>query len=96
MVYLPGDPEDAPTNTTDLPWKTDGIFPMPDPKEFPDPADTYAFTLPFIFSPVTIKQAGYIRVRIQDGTTRIKVGALKLREGTPAEIAAAQPPQPTT
>ena len=95
LMYFPGDPEDAPTSTIDLPWKTDGISPMPDPKDFPDLINVYGFNQHFIFSPITIKQAGYIRIRILEGTNRIKIGVLKLREATSAEIISMQAPEPT-
>lgn len=91
LVYFPGDAESEPGHTQELPIKLDpSDFPMPDLSEYPDPGEYYGFNHPFLFSPVVIKQSGYIRVRALVGGERIKVGSLKVREAQSYEIAQMQ------
>ncbi len=87
LIYFPGDAEDLPSHAQDLPIKLQpDDFPAPDPTEYPDPGEYYGFNHPALFSPVVIRQAGYIRVRFIVGDTLIKTGALKVREAQPQEI----------
>jgi hypothetical protein len=88
MIYFPGDAEDSPTNVQDLPIQLNAErFPNPEPPEYPDPSNYYGFNHPMLFSPVIIKQPGYIRVRAVEGTSRIKIGLLRIREASSEEIA---------
>jgi hypothetical protein len=89
-IYFPGDPSEAPSHSQHLPVElTPGEFLLPDLAEYPDPSEFYGFNHPFLFSPIVIKQAGHIRVRAIAGDIVVKVGSLKVREGSSEEIARA-------
>jgi hypothetical protein len=95
LVYFPGDSEAAPSHSQDIPIQlSPDQYPSADPAEYPDPSEYYGFNHPFLFSPVVVRQAGYIRVRAIAGDTVVKVGSLKLREATPEEIANASSGSP--
>jgi hypothetical protein len=88
LIYFPGDQEDSPSHTQDIPIQlAPDDFPTPDPSEFPDPSEYYGFNYPILFSPIILRQSGYIRIRAVEGDTRIKVGTMKVREALPNEIA---------
>ncbi len=87
LVYFPGDNQDAPSHSQRLPVElSPEEFPSPDLAVYPDPSEYYGFNHPFLFSPVVIKQGGYIRIRAVAGETIVKVGSLKVREATSEEI----------
>ena len=88
LIYYPGDAEDAPSHTQEIPTQLDAAqFPWPDPSVYPDPSEFYGVNCPLLFSPVVIRQPGYIRVRVLGGDARVKAGSLKIREATPQEVA---------
>jgi hypothetical protein len=75
LIYLPGDVDSAPTINQVIPWKhhsqTDEELP-------PDVISVSNFLYSFVLSPIILKQAGFIRVRILHGEQRIRVGALEV------------------
>jgi hypothetical protein len=88
QIYFPGDVEESPSHTQEVGFQFEADnFPLPDPAEYPDPSEYYGFNHPFLFSPVIIKQPGYVRIRATAGSNRIKAGSLKIRAALPAEIA---------
>jgi hypothetical protein len=85
-VYFPGDSQETPSHSQHLPVELNPEeFPLPELAEYPDPSEFYGFNHPFLFSPVVIKHAGYIRVRAVAGDMTVKVGSLKVREAGPEE-----------
>lgn len=91
QIYFPGDEGDAPTFTQDLPWNLDSEkFPVPDPIQFPDPANFFSVQQHIILGHVTIKSSGYMRVRIRDKDRLIKAGSLKIRSPSEEETAKAR------
>jgi hypothetical protein len=86
-IYFPGDPKDNPSFTNTIPKET---------RETTDAAPTLEegeerilnITLPIIFSPLTIKEEGIIKVRVECGGNTIKLGRLVIRAVDSAEMPA--------
>jgi hypothetical protein len=75
IIYFPGDAEDAPTVHADLPWNAEPVTGDP---AFPDAQPSINFRAQLIMGAVSLREEGYIRVRITHKNERIRVGALKL------------------
>jgi hypothetical protein len=88
LIYFPEHSEESPTHVQEVPIQlTAEQFPPPDPSEYPEPAEHHGFNHPLLFSPAVVKQPGYIRVRVAEGSDRLKIGSLKIREASSEEIA---------
>jgi hypothetical protein len=98
LVYFPGDSEEAPTMTVDMPlpeeFKTepDIVRYPPDPLMPRDSKRQHGFRRHFVLSPVIIAQEGFIRVRMMYGDQRIPLGALRIRNVPASEAAPAASP----
>lgn len=91
-IYLPGDPADAPTVNNVFPHEEMRNAPRPElgMKEYagekPDP--TMQIRLPIEITPVTLKEAGMIRVRMQVGDRLIRMGSIEVMYQEPPEAQA--------
>jgi hypothetical protein len=78
-VFFPGDAEDEPTvNMTAAGSFRDSVEPT-----YQADADSERIlnvTMPIVISPITIKEEGFIRVRVQCGETITRMGRLMIRK----------------
>jgi len=82
FMYFPGDPQETPSFTADVPTEH---LPPPDPEAirkleglFPDASPSRMFRQHFVLSPVIFKEEGYVRIRMLYGDERIRLGSLKV------------------
>jgi hypothetical protein len=84
VIYFPGDSDDAPGHRVSL--ATDQVEEFRRKRvselELDDPRLT--MRLDAVFSPMPIKQEGYIKVRMIRGDAEIRLGALRIRTQPPA------------
>jgi hypothetical protein len=99
-IFLPGDEKNKPTVSQILKREDIAIIPTPYPPD-DDSERIYNMTMPFIFSPLLIKEDGYISVRMQCGKTTTRLGRLMVRKATPEELvifgmtpSVSEPPSP--
>jgi hypothetical protein len=79
LIYFPGDEDDSPTFSQDLP-------PIPDdlkmkPKELPSDKDLVrqmSVNHNILISPLMLKQEGFIKVRVNINDQILRAGALKI------------------
>ena len=90
-VFLPGDERNAPTVVLPLPRSTLGaptpLYPLEDDQE-----RVFNLTYPLVLSPLTIKQAGFMKVRAVCGSTTTNLGSLMIRKQKPDENIQWAPP----
>jgi hypothetical protein len=84
LLYLPGDLEDAPSMSAELPVP-DELRSTPDANymqhmlaSLPDGEPSRVLRYYFIVSPAPIREEGFVRVRMMYGDQRIKLGSLKI------------------
>lgn len=83
-VFLPGDETDAPSAA--IPFAR-ASFPSVEP---PYPLDedqqrVFNLSFPFLFSPLIIRQEGFIKVRVACGDRITNLGSLMIRKAQPNE-----------
>jgi hypothetical protein len=84
VVYFPGDSDDTPTHRTSLASDLVEQFRKMMAKERTDDDPILILRLDAVFSPVHLKQEGYIKVRMIRGDTEIRLGSLRVRAQPPA------------
>lgn len=75
-IYMPGDAEDAPTATTELPIE-DARSKAPEP-DTPDSDPLLSVIWYLVLAPFELKSEGRIRVRAYRGDLEIRLGTLKI------------------
>lgn len=79
-IFLPGDQNDAPSVV--LPFNRSLLTAAAPPRRYdlePDQERVFNITYPIVFSPLMIKQEGFIKVRALSGETTTKLGSLMIR-----------------
>jgi len=84
-IFFPGDAEDVPTLSFDVPIEKARSGPLPplDP-DFPRDEPIWRAYMPLLLSPFVLKQRGIIKVRALVGGDVIKLGALRV-DHTPSD-----------
>ena len=78
-IFLPGDMDNAPTISWLIPESSkDEARPLY--AQDPDSEMLIQLTMPIVISPLSIKEEGFIKVRIQCGDTIIRLGRLMIRK----------------
>src|SRR5271166_4680676 len=78
-IFLPGDPEGMATLSWTISEATKGTAQTPyEPAS--DGDIVFNLTMPIIVSPLTIKEEGFVRVRVQSGDTTTRLGRLMIRK----------------
>jgi hypothetical protein len=79
-VFLPSDPKDAPSVT--LPFNRTLLAATTPPRRYelePDQERVFNLTYPIVFSPLVIKQEGFVKVRAVCGEKITNLGSLMIR-----------------
>jgi hypothetical protein len=84
VVYFPGDSDDAPSHRTHLTAETLNEFRKKHTLEPEADDPRMILRLDAVFSPLQLKQEGYIRVRMIRGDTEIMLGSLRVRSKQPS------------
>jgi hypothetical protein len=83
-VFLPGDQKDAPSVVLPFPRAQLISGPAPYPLE-EDQERIFNLTFPFLFTPLLVKQEGFIKVRVACGERITNLGSLMIRKARPDE-----------
>lgn len=97
-VFLPGDSKDTPSVA--LPFNRAIMMATAPPRRYAleeDQERVFNLTYPILFSPLFVKQEGFIKVRVACGAKITNLGSLMIRKAQPDEniqIPAFPPPPP--
>lgn len=92
LIFFPGDSEDAPTSRAKVP--SEAIAELRKSGQIaalPAEDQRVGITMHVVFSPVTVKEDGFVRVRMARGQDVIRLGSLRIRSQVPSD----QPSTPT-
>ena len=82
-IYLPEDPEDAPTFKTDVPIEQMRTVELPASRSSGDL--TMQMGMNLMLTPLVLKETGLIRVRAYRGDLEVRLGTIRVNAPPPAE-----------
>jgi hypothetical protein len=90
LIFFPEDGE-TPQIEFDVPWTLEPPQ-ISEALPFPDATSQYTLNRHFVLSPFVIRQEGWLRVRIQWGEERVRVGALHILSRPQGPVTSASSP----
>ncbi len=79
-IFAPGNPDDEPIWSADLPTEMARNLPAPPEGKFKDPVLT--FRIPVVLAPLVLNEEGPLRVRAYRGDLEIKLGTLMIENAS--------------